>query len=206
LKKSTGREINIGLEFIREDQIMKRVHFLVCATLAICVILGAALGERTTALFEQPILLTSAGQSADVQLASVLIKKAGLNCTLVKTATEKDLEGHKTLVLVLGASLKGLGAAGLDTNKEKNRLNDLLKAAESEGIPLFCLHLGGAERRGQTTDEIVNAYLPHAKLLVMVKSGNQDGLFTKICSENSIPLIEVEKTIETMEPIKKAFK
>ena len=38
---------------------------------------------------------------------------------LAKAATAKDLQGVKSLVLVIGVSLKGLGAAGLDVSKEK---------------------------------------------------------------------------------------
>ena len=166
---------------------------------------AAPIGQ-TEGAFEQPILLTSAGQSADVQLANVLIKKAGLDFSLVKLATGKDLEGRKTVVLVLGASLKGLGAAGLDLARERDRVTALLTAARDKNIPVFCLHLGGADRRGQTTDALVAAFLPLAKMAVIVKSGNRDGLFTKICRAKNIPLIEVEKTIDSTEKIKKAFK
>ena len=69
--------------------------------------------------FEQPLLITSAGQSAEVQLASVLAKRAGLTYSLSKLATGQDLGESKTLALVIGASLKGLGAAGLDIDQEK---------------------------------------------------------------------------------------
>lgn len=157
-------------------------------------------------LFEQPLLITSAGQSAEVQLAMVLAKKAGLSYTLSKTATEKELEGMKTLVLVIGASLKGLGAAGLDMNKEKERVESLLKGAKTRGIPLLCLHLGGEQRRGALSDELIKAFLPAARMALVVKSGNKDGLFTTICSQHRIPLVEVERTIQAAEPLKRAFK
>jgi hypothetical protein len=175
------------------------------AAFALLLFLFAAAASPQV-LFEQPILLTSAGQSADVQLAKVLIKKAGLDSTLVKLATDKDLAGRKTVVLVLGASLKGLGAAGLDLAREKERVTVLLKAAREKGIPVFCLHLGGADRRGQTTDEMVAAFLPLAKMAVVVKSGNRDRFFTKICGDKNIPLVEVNKTIDAVDPIQKAFK
>ena len=37
---------------------------------------------------------------------------------------------HRRLVLVLGASLKGLGAAGLDMDKEDKRVQALITEAE----------------------------------------------------------------------------
>src|SRR4030042_3996863 len=76
-----------------------------------------ARGQETEGIFEQPLLITSAGQNAEVQIAAVLAKRAGLSYTLSKQATAADLKNMKTLVLVLGTSLKGLGAAGLDVDQ-----------------------------------------------------------------------------------------
>lgn len=162
--------------------------------------------QNPQAIFEQPALITSAGQSADVQLASVLAKRAELKADLSKLAVGQDLENHKTLMLVLGASMKGLGSAGLDTNKERERIAQLLVEAKKRNIPILCLHLGGETRRGQLTDEMIGDYLPSAKLAIVVKSGNGDGLFTKICKEKNIPLIEVEKTTDIVAPLKAAFR
>lgn len=162
--------------------------------------------DEEPSLLEQPLLITSAGQSADVHLASVLAKKAELTSTLSKLATPEDLENIKTLVLVIGASLKGLGAAGLDVAKEKKRVNLLIEEAQKKNIPLLCLHLGGEARRGQLSDEFISTFFPYAKMAIVVKSGNKDGIFTRICNEKNIPLIEVEKTIDALEPFKQAFK
>ncbi len=156
--------------------------------------------------FELPNLITSAGQSADVQMASVLAKRAGLSSALNKTASAKDLEGVKTLTLVLGASLKGLGAAGIDVDEEKERVRELLAEAQKRGIPLLSLHLGGEARRGQLTDQFISEFLPSSQMVIIVKSGNFDGFFSKICEENDIPLVEVEKTVDTLAPLKEAFK
>ncbi len=155
--------------------------------------------------FEQPILITSAGQSAEVQLASVLAKRAGLEAALSKLATVEDLVNKKTVILVLGASLKGLGAAGLDVDEEKKRIRSLIEEAEAQNIPLLCLHLGGAARRGQLTDDLITSFLPNAQMAIILASGNKDGLFTRICAENNIPLLQIEKTIDALELLKKAF-
>lgn len=171
-----------------------------------CFVMGRAEEIEALALFEQPILITSAGQSAEVQLASVLAKKAGLSFTLSKLAKPEELENMKTLALVLGVSLKGLGAAGLDAEEEKKRVQSLIEEAKKRTIPLLCLHLGGEARRGQVSDEIITTFLPYAQMAIVVKSGNKDGLFSRICQEKNITLIEVEKTIEVLQPFKQAFK
>jgi hypothetical protein len=163
-------------------------------------------GEQTEGIFEQPLLITSAGQNAEVQIAAVLAKRAGLNSTLSKQATAVDLASMKTLVVVLGTSLKGLGAAGLDLDKERERVVGLITAAQKNQVPLLCLHLGGEARRGQQTDDLAAEVLPLAKMLIVVKSGNSDGFFTKLCESKNIPLIEVEKTADAQLPLQKAFK
>jgi len=167
---------------------------------------GFLSSEGPAGPFEQPLLLTSAGQNADVQMAAVLAKRAGLNFTLSKLAAPKDLENMKTLALVLGASLKGLGAAGLDMEKEKDRIAALIAAAQKAKIAVLCLHLGGEGRRGAQTDELIADILPLAGMAIVVKSGNADGIFSKICQAKNIPLVEVEKTAEALTPLKNAFK
>jgi hypothetical protein len=162
--------------------------------------------QETTAIFEQPLLITSAGQNAEVQIAAVLAKRAGLNYTLSKQAIGADLENMKTLVIVLGASLKGLGAAGLDMGKERERVMALITAAQKGQVPLLCLHLGGETRRGQQTDDLIADVLPLAKMVIVVKSGNGDGFFTRLCQPKNIPLIEVEKMADAQAPLQKAFK
>jgi hypothetical protein len=165
---------------------------------------GAGAGEGP--MFEAPMLITSAGQSPDVQLAVVLAKRAGIEHTLAKLAVAKDLAGAKTLGLVVGASLKGLGAAGIDTAKEKARVQALLAEAAKRGIPVLFLHLGGEQRRGELTDAMVADCLPAAKMAVIVKSADSDGLFSRICKERGIPLVAVEKTADAAEVLKGAFK
>jgi hypothetical protein len=175
-------------------------------TFLVLLILPQEQKEAASSLFEQPLLITSAGQTADYLLASVLAKRGELNFILSKTATPRDLENIKSLVLVLGVSMKGLGAAGLDMAKEKERVSLLVAEAQRKNIPLLCLHLGGEARRGQLSDALISAFLPKAKMVIVVKSGNKDKLFTRICEEHKIPLVEVEKTVNTLEPLKEAFK
>jgi hypothetical protein len=185
---------------------MKKTGVLVIlAGLLAGVAAGGHAAQAVPPAFETPLLLTSAGQSADVSLAATLARRGGLPATLAKAAEGKDLAGYKTLVLVLGASMKGLGAAGLDTAKEKNRVRALLAAAKSLSMPVLCLHLGGEQRRGELTDEMIKEFLPSARMAIVVASGDKDGLFARICREKAIPLKVVEKTLDAVEPLKAAF-
>ncbi len=178
------------------------------ALLILFLFLAASVQEKKEALpfFEQPFLITSAGQSAEIQLASILAKKAGITSSLFKQAAAKDLENARTLVLVLGVSLKGLGAAGLDIVKERARVNSLLEEAQKKNIALLCLHLGGEARRGELSDDLASACLRQAKMVIVVKAGNKDGFFTRVCQEHNIPLAEVEKTTDALTPLQQITK
>ena len=153
------------------------------------------------------MLITSAGQSAEVQIASVLAKRAGIEAVLDKMATAENMKSRKpaTIILVLGVSMKGMGAAGLDLKEEKSRIAALLLEADRQSIPLLCLHLGGEARRGDMSDAMIKEYVPHAAAVMVAKSGNSDGLFNTICNERTIPLLEVDRAANALVPLKKLF-
>ncbi len=183
-------------------KILLSTIFLISVVL-ICFFSG--ISTESLPRFDQPILITSAGQSADVQIGGVLVKRAGLVATLSKNATRQDLEEKKTLMLVIGVSMKGLGAAGLDLEQEKARVENLINEADRMDIPLICLHLGGDARRGDLSDQMIKTFLPYSQMVIVVKSGNKDGLFTKICTDNNIPFHEVDRVSEVQEYLKGIF-
>lgn len=182
-----------------------RLSLLFLGSVLILGLISTTYSQSNLPKFSPPVLITSAGQSAEVQLAAVIAKRAGVKATLVKMATPDNLGENKTLILVLGASLKGLGAAGLDMNEEINRVKTLLAACKSRNIPIICLHLGGQSRRGELSDKIINLFLPQADLALVVRSGNQDELFTKICQTNNIPLILLDRPSQAVANFKEIF-
>lgn len=188
---------------------MKRSIFGIVAVTSFFLLAGSsaasAQGANASPSFRGPLLITSAGQSPDVQLAVILARRAGIEHTLSKMATPQELAGAGSLAVVVGASLKGLGAAGIDTAKEKERVKDLLVEAARTNVPVLFLHLGGEQRRGQLTDEMIIEYLPSAQWALILKSGNHDGLFTRLARENNVPLFEVEKTADGADVLKAAF-
>lgn len=199
------RKSNSATTIIKEDSMKKGIFRFFVGFCVLSLALLVLAGSQQEQKFEQPLLITSAGQSAEVRLVSVLAKRANLDYTLSKLAASPDLDKVNTLVLSLGVSLKGLGAAGVDISQEKERVSSLLKHAQETNKPLICFHLGGEARRGQLSDDFVTDFLPYANAAIIVKSGNQDGLFQRICQENNILLIEVERAIDALQPFQEMF-
>jgi hypothetical protein len=190
-----------------DDMEIRLAAGTLAASLFVLVLAAAsAPASAQDSRFEGPLLITSAGQSPDAQLASILARRAGIEHTLSNMATVSDLAGMKSLGIVVGASLKGLGAAGLDTNKEKERVRALIAEANRRNIPVLFFHLGGDQRRGQLTDELITEYLPLARWALIVKSGNHDGLMTRLSNGRKVPLHEVERTTDGVAPLRDAFK
>ena len=63
---------------------------------------------------QAPVLLTSCGQSPGPARIKVFLQRLQIPYDMMDTATVKDLAAkpYKTLIIVTGSSLKGMGAAG----------------------------------------------------------------------------------------------
>ena len=142
--------------------------------------------------FESPVLITSAGQSADIEMVKVMFQQSNIPFAADESVTAEDGFGDaKTLVVVIGGSSKGLGAAGIDADAELARIEELLDAAEAAGMSVVSAHIGGAGRRGLLGDRNIEPVVTRSDYCIVVDGGNDDGLFTDLCSAGSIPLSEV---------------
>lgn len=138
------------------------------------------------AQFDQPLLITSIGQSADGQMVRVLAQRGGLNFSYDSLAGADAVSGYRTLVLVVGGSSKGLGAAGIDSDQEERRAQALIDGAKSSGAQIIVMHVGGEGRRGELTDRFIRSTAPRADYLIVVADGNADGIFSQLAGD-SIP-------------------
>ena len=109
----------------------------------------------TEAIAEYPALVTSGGQSADYQMIATVMEKQGMEFTTNNLATSADLGDAKTLIVVVGGSSKGLGAAGIDADGELERLDELMTAAKDAGLSIIAMHTGGEARRGDLSDKFI---------------------------------------------------
>lgn len=158
-------------------------------------------------VFERPGVVTSVGQSSDVAIVKVVLNtQMKLGLEVKPLATAADLDGMKTMVVVVGASTKGLGAAGLDVEKEVTRAKALLTAAKEKGIKVLVLHTGGEGRRGKTSNDMIEAVMPSADHVVVVATGNKDRVFNTLAEKRGTPVVEVEKLAALGEALKPLFK
>ena len=150
-------------------------------------------------------LITSVGQSADARMIKVVADKLQLACDFEQLAKPDIIKNYKILVIVVGGSSKGLGAAGIDKEQEIVRAQELIKEAKVRGVKILVMHVGGEARRGVLSDAFLDEAVPYADHLIIVENGNKDGYFTQISKEKEIPLEIVTKILATGELMKGYF-
>lgn len=186
---------------------MNRFSIAVCTLLFAAVSAGAQTLNLKAPIADKPAMLTSSGQSADIEMVKVLMDRAKLPYKMDAKISAPALAGSgaKSLVVVLGGSSKGLGAAGISAQAEIERTNALIAEAKKQGMKIIGLHVGGRGRRGEMSDKFLAGAVPACDYVIVVGEANHDGLFDKLTG-NKVTLDTVEKLSKLGEPLSKAFK
>ena len=156
--------------------------------------------------FEAPVLVTSFGQSTDGSMIEQVMKRLKtVSYSYNPTATGADLDGVKTLVIAVGNSTKGLGAAGISQEQETARAKEFMAAVEKKGVKVILCHIGGATRRGSLSDAFADMVLPLSSYMVVKEDGNEDSKFTSYASAHSIPITLVYGSKDTVDAFRLIF-
>lgn len=167
---------------------------------------ASSLPEITAGMCQSPVVLTSIGQSADVDIADTLCQKAGLTVYTNGTISADELtDQYKTLILAVGGSSKGLGAAGIDENQELARTDALMAKAKELGITVVAMHTGGSARRGTLSDKFITPAFQAANVAIVVADGDGDGLMAGILSANNTPSAYVTQAADVVATLKTLF-
>ncbi len=202
---------------------MSRIHRS-AAALAAVALLGALapatlVSQAPEARAELPVLVTSCGQSIGPTTIKVVLQRLKMDYDIDPLATPEALQAkakagapYRSLIITMGASLKGMGAAGIEIEDEIARVSALMAEARKSGIKIIGAHIEGLKRRsqgaaaGDTTDEqSIDAVAPGSDILLVLKEGNSDGRFTTIAAAGNVPLIEFEKTMDLIPALEKLF-
>jgi len=191
----------------------------VAALFALALLAPAAAAQTAEPKADLPVLVTSCGQSIGPTTIKVVLQRLKLPFDIDPLATPETLQAkakagtpYRSLIITMGASLKGMGAAGIAIEDELDRAAALIAEARKLGVKVIGAHIEGMKRRsqgaaaGDTTDEqSIDAVAPNSALLVVLKEGNADGRFTAIAQAKRIPLIEFEKTVDLIPTLEKLF-
>jgi hypothetical protein len=174
----------------------------------------AAAAAATAPKAQAPVFLTSCGQSPGAVTVGVFLRRLQIDYDLKETGTVKDLgaKPYKTIIIVTGSSLKGMGGAGVSIDDELARAGALIAEAKKRGIQVIGAHVEGMERRarnaapGDNSDEMsIDAVCPKAKMLIVRKDGDEDGRFTTLSKKFGVPVVFYTKSLELNGVLKDVF-
>lgn len=173
---------------------MKKKYFVLVLIFTMCFAgFTVAAAEEVDETFELPFMITSAGQSPCYQLYRVILRQFDLETDLVDSmATTEDLENVNTLIVAIGASDKGLGAAGISPGEEIDRIMEVIEEAREREIKIVGVHTGRMDRFGDTSQRMIEAVLPYCDHLIVVEHDNINDYFKELSEEHGVFINFVE--------------
>ena len=156
------------------------------------------IGTINKSLYSQPVFVTSFGQSTDAAMLDTVMKRIGVDYVYNATANAEAIKGYKTVVIAVGASTKGLGAAGISEAEETERAKAIMKVIEESGAQVICCHIGGSARRGTLSDLFADMVMEKASYIVLKEDANFDYKFTKYAEEHNLPISLIYATKDAL--------
>jgi hypothetical protein len=150
------------------------------------------------------VAVTPVGQTPDGLKVKMLAKRLKVEPEYNAILTKDMLAEQKVLIAVIGGSTKGLAAAHITREQEVERSVALLEEARRKDIKVLIMHIGGEYRRGKMTDMFIEAVAGLGDRIIVVRSGNADGLFTRARAKDA-GLIEVDDVQGIISPLREAF-
>jgi hypothetical protein len=198
---------------------MKYVSFILLIVVAAGLVWSPASAQKQGIKLEQPVLLTSCGQSPGPLKIKVFFGKLGIDYVYNLQASASDLvakkkegKAFKSLIIVVGASLKGMGAAKVSIEDEIDRIKKMIAEARKQGMKVVGAHVEGMERRAQgaapgdnSDEQSIDAVCPQSDVMLVRKDGDEDKRFTTISTGKKIPLVMFEKNMELSDVLKNLY-
>ena len=166
------------------------------------VLASAAVLALSASAFAASVKVTPIGQSSDGMMVKVVLKSLKVAADYVPLMKAADLADGKVLITVVGASSKGLGAAGISQEAELARAEELCKAASEKGMKVLVMHVGGQGRRGGASNKFIKAAAAYADKFIVVDGGNTDGFFNPLAEARKAEILTAATVKTTKEPLK----
>lgn len=215
---------------------MKKLASILAAVLMLGLMI-VPVANAATIKAQLPVIFVSAGQSGGVYVTDALCVRAGIPADWSDAPTGDQLASgvglpaynandpkvlpvqidvkstaakgtpYKTIVFVMGATLKGMGASGLTVDTEVARIQSNIDWAKKNNVTIIGMHVEGKSLRGKPgsdNETIIDAVLPSCQMIIATEGSNHDGKFTDYAAANNIPC-EVVKNTTALVPVLQAI-
>jgi len=184
---------------------LRRTFFMITAAVMSTAFVVSPTHAASVPKAQMPGMITSLGQSPDGYTLSTLAKRSKVPLDYNSLLPPKDVVKYRTVLIAVGASLKGFGSAGVNLDTEISRGKELVKIAKERKIFTVVVHTGGEGRRESMSNMLLNEVAGQADYLIVLEAGNEDGYFTKLSAERKIPLTLVKNVLDVQNVLKEMF-
>ncbi len=164
----------------------------------VLVVACGAVWAADVPAIDEPLIVTTCGQSPGAVMVKMSAMQAGFKADHNNALAAADIKGkgYKTLIVTSGTSMKGMGAAGTNVDKEIARCTELMEAAKAEGMLVIGAHVEGMARRTDQSDQAsIDAVLAKSDMILVTVDSDSDGLFTKYAEEHNLPVLKVKDAL-----------
>ncbi|MFA5719815.1 MAG: DUF6305 family protein [Acholeplasmataceae bacterium] len=149
------------------------------------------------------LYVTSFGQSIDIEDLTRQLDALEITYHRNNYLEVNDISKDAVLILAIGCSIKGLQEAGTSVGAESERAQEIINQKEAKNLTVIAFHIGGVERRGNTSDGLINTIMSNTDFNIVYKQGDYDGFISKISSKQNIPMYSYEFPSQLLSTIKK---
>ena len=182
-----------------------------------------------------PVIAVSAGQSGGVYVIDAIFGRAGIGLDWADVPTYAYLESgvgmpaynpndpnglpllieskcnypqgtpYKTMIMVMGVSLKGINESNLTLDTELERIQTNIDWAIDNDVTIIGMHVEGKSLRTANDNRIIEAVVPHCDMIITTAGSNFDGKFSTLATRYNIPISVVKNTTAVVPLIYKMF-
>jgi len=170
--------------------------------------------EFENAIEGKHVYLTTIGQTADMDTVYNILEfyvyataptELAVDVTMDNLLMASEVPAGSIVIIVPGASSKGMGAAGTDQAAEQARAVAFSARAAAEEITVFVVHTGGSQRRGVESDPLITASSTSASLMLVIDTANSDGFFDGLAETYDTPVYYYSTATLLVPPFRQIF-
>lgn len=211
---------------------IKKMKIIIVLSILMAFSIGQVGFAAELPIFEMPVLVTSAGQCPQFDIIRIFAGMAALRFDSNSMPTvemisagvglKQDPPGdrintdldiyplgtpYRTVFVSMGASLKGMGAAGISSDQEYRRIEQVMSwLRNQEDLKIIAVHVAGESRRYHHLSEgIIDRVAPYADLLLVSHESNEDGRFSDLSAEYDIPMAIINNEFEIIDLVEEIF-
>lgn len=151
-------------------------------------------------------LITVAGQGPEGLIVSQMCDQLKIAHTYNYKGKISDLEGKRSLIVVIGVSKLGMQSVATNFFAEKQRILTLVNKAKEQRMPVIMLYLGKSNRWDKQNKEMLALVGEKSNYMIAISDEYSESFFRKLAEKNKIKFTLVKDIQRVKIPLNSVFR